>query len=303
MPKSTTQLVQYDAARHALAQCERIDEAKDWADKAAALAAYARQADDPELEAISRRIRARAFRRMGEISRELETGKPGPHREIGSSAGTYLGKIAVLAEAGVSKTQAHRAEKVAAIPVEEFEQRVESDTPPPISVLLGRAPAHVSRASGEIEWYTPLPIIQACRAAMGGIDLDPASSEKAQETVGAGSFFTAEDDGLSQPWSGRVFLNPPYESKLVGPFVEKMLSEPVEQAIILVNNATETKWGQALLERADAVCFPSGRIQFLDSEGIPKQSPLQGQMIIGIGIEVESFLREFQNIGAVLCVK
>ena len=132
MPQSTTVLVRYDQARHALAQCERIDEAKDWSDKAAALAAYARQADDPELEAIARRIRARAFRRMGEISRELETGKPGPHVEILPSAGKYLSKSAVLAEAGVSTSQAHRAEKVAAIPVEEFERRVESDTPPPL---------------------------------------------------------------------------------------------------------------------------------------------------------------------------
>ena len=164
-------------------------------------------------------------------------------------------------------------------------------------------PAHVAHNSGESEWYTPPDIIEAARACMGGIDLDPASSEKAQETVRAERFFTAEDDGLSQPWAGRVFLNPPYESKLVGPFVEKLLSEPVEQAIILVNNATETKWGQALLERADAVCFPSGRIKFLDSEGNPKLSPLQGQMVVGIGIEVESFRREFQNIGAVLCVR
>ena len=166
-----------------------------------------------------------------------------------------------------------------------------------------KAPAHVSLHSGESEWYTPPDIIAAAGDCMGSIELDPASSEKAQETVLAERFFAAEDDGLSQPWAGRVFLNPPYEAKLVGPFVEKLLSEPVEQAIIVVNNATETKWGQALLERADAICFPSGRIKFLDSEGSPKQSPLQGQMIIGIGIEVEAFRREFQNIGAVLCVK
>ena len=149
MHQSTTQLVQYDAARHALAQCERIDEAKDWSNKAVVLAAYARQADDPELEAIARRIRARAFRRMGEISRKLET-SPGARTEPLPSAGKRL-KSAVLAEAGVSTSQAHRAEKVAAIPVEEFERRVESSRSPSITALLLKATREEQAAARRAE--------------------------------------------------------------------------------------------------------------------------------------------------------
>ena len=88
----------------------------------AALAAYAKQADDPELEVIARRIRARAFQRMGQLSRDLETSKGGRPPETRNSAVTSL-KSEALEAAGVNRQTAHRAEKVAAIPEKEFERR------------------------------------------------------------------------------------------------------------------------------------------------------------------------------------
>src|SRR5262245_18917195 len=57
----------YERAKLALAECESIDECKDWEDKAAALAAYGRMAGDTELEKYALRIRAHAARRAGEL--------------------------------------------------------------------------------------------------------------------------------------------------------------------------------------------------------------------------------------------
>ena len=155
---------------------------------------------------------------------------------------------------------------------------------------------HVTNNSGENEWYTPSAVIEAARRCMGGIDLDPASSLEAQKTVQAERFFTLETNGLSQPWVGRIWMNPPYERMLVDLFVTKLVSESVEQAIVLVNNATETDWGQTLLAAAQGVCFPAKRIRFLSPDG-EKGAPLQGQMICGLGVKASQFIREFDAFG------
>ena len=163
--------------------------------------------------------------------------------------------------------------------------------------------AHVANNSGNNEWYTPLDIIARARLVMGDIDLDPASSEVANRTVQAAKFYTAEDNGLAHPWHGRVWMNPPYAQPLMADFAEavssKYASQEIEQACVLVNNGTETQWFQRMLQVADAVCFPRGRIRFVDPEGKPSGAPLQGQAILYFGYNVASFAAHFRECGRV----
>ena len=162
--------------------------------------------------------------------------------------------------------------------------------------------AHVGANTGVPEWYTPGFIIDAARDVLGAIDLDPASSEIANRTVQAAHYFTVDEDGLAQPWKGRVFMNPPYTTGLVDRFAAKLLDEHrlgnVPAAIVLTNNSTDTEWWQALAGEATALCFPAGRVRFLAPDGEPG-APLQGQAICYLGPNITEFCQRFSEIGVV----
>lgn len=64
-------------------------------------------------------------------------------------------------------------------------------------------------SSATFEHGTPPDIVDAAHEIMGGIDLDPASCEKANSYVEAAEYFEKEDNGYRLAWHGRVFLNPP----------------------------------------------------------------------------------------------
>ena len=113
------ELIRYDDACRALAECTRVDEAKDIVDKAAALQAYARQAKNPELERLAAEIRLRAKRKVGEISNKMEKSASGRAAVSLPSAGKS--KTDALRAAGLSISEAHRCEQLAAVPIKDFE--------------------------------------------------------------------------------------------------------------------------------------------------------------------------------------
>lgn len=181
----------------------------------------------------------------------------------------------------------------------------EASATEPRSTLNPEAPApqgaHVGKNSGDNEWYTPDTFIKAATAVMGAIDLDPASSDVANEVVGAAEFYTEDDDGLAQPWAGRVWMNPPYAQPLVDRFCTRLAREyragSVTEACVLVNNATETNWFQEVLASASAVCFPRGRVKFWHPT--KEAVPLQGQAVIYLGPRAAEFKAEFLRFGPV----
>lgn len=242
--------------------------------------------------------------RMGEMLREIPKAQ-GQRNDL-QPLRTDAKKSDVLAEIGITKDTANRFEQMAAHPeiVEQAiqEARENDDIVSRAAVLRKIQEAkkpHVAFNSGENEWYTPPEYIEAARSVMGSIDLDPASSDMANRTVQAIEYYTAEQNGLALPWYGNIWMNPPYSSDKIGAFVDKLVLERpnFKSAIVLVNNATETSWFAKLVDLASAVCFPHGRIKFIDSQGNSTGAPLQGQAVLYIGDDFTGFCDKFAIFG------
>jgi len=151
-------------------------------------------------------------------------------------------------------------------------------------------------------WGTPAEWLDLARKTMGGIDLDPATNKEAQQTVKAKRFYTKDDNGIEQRWSGRVWMNPPYSQPLVTQFAEKLCasieSGDVTQACVLVNNATDAKFLQLMLSRCSAALFPRGRIPFLvPGSGEALTGTRQGQTFVYFGDNTDRFVELAKPLG------
>lgn len=157
--------------------------------------------------------------------------------------------------------------------------------------------------TGDMEGYTPAPYVEAARAAMGGINIDPASHERAQKIVQADEYYTKETNGLDREWVGRVFLNPPYNSGLIEKFIDKLLAElaagRTTAAVLLTNNNTDTRWFHSSAGAANAICLTKGRINFYKPDS-SITSPTNGQCFFYFGPRREDFAAHFSAIGLVL---
>jgi hypothetical protein len=151
------------------------------------------------------------------------------------------------------------------------------------------------------EWYTDAAIIELARKVLGQIDLDPASCEKAQETVKARKYYCEKKNGLKLPWKGRVWLNPPFV--FLDAFISKLVSHiqdgSISAAIVLTPNATDTDWFHQLSDYASRTCFPSGRLKFTLPDGTT-QTGKRGNAISYIGPNPDRFKSVFSDIGYVV---
>lgn len=161
-----SQLIKYEAACRALAECKAVDEVKVWADKAAAMQAYGRMAKDKTLEVDAAEIRLRAERRLGELiaAQKASGGLNRGARVAGNKPGAGQASPAVvtddrrskLADAGISKDLSSRAQKLAAVPEAEFEAEV-GEWRERVSAEGARVSARLEAAGEREQKKTPKP--------------------------------------------------------------------------------------------------------------------------------------------------
>ena len=161
---------------------------------------------------------------------------------------------------------------------------------------------------------TPEQVLLLARQVLGFIDLDPASDADAQRYVLAKNYFAPVNDGLSQEWHGRVWLNPPggmlnlsrYRGSSAAAWWAKLQHEfnsgRVTAFLFLAFTLELFRTAQRFTCRQPAdfpFCIPKARLRFPSSNGANVGSPAAASAVVYGGPNVERFAQVFSQIGSV----
>jgi len=159
-------------------------------------------------------------------------------------------------------------------------------------------------------WYTPKTYVDAARDVMGGIDFDPFSSAEANKIIKASRFLDIKNSAFDHLWRRtkrdeplRVWMNPPYSSGVINNAVDVFLTQwqagNIAQAVVLVNNATDTRWFAALRACCSGICFTDHRISFESPDGKRISGNTRGQSFFYFGQKASaaSFVERFSEFG------
>ncbi len=160
------------------------------------------------------------------------------------------------------------------------------------------------------EWYTPSVYIEAARAVMGSIDLDPASCAVANELVKAATYYTKEQDGLHQPFYGKIWCNPPYgkinNRSTIDLWVRRIVREyeqgNIEQAILLTTCDSDNGWFQLFWNYL--ICFSNHNVHFFKPvNGVirkdSRSTQMFGTVFVYLGPNEARFTEVFSQFGRI----
>ena len=146
---------------------------------------------------------------------------------------------------------------------------------------------HAGNSSMSEAWETPRELLETLATVFGRFDLDPCAPRKTRARVQARVHLTSEDDGLSLPWHGTVFVNPPY-GRTLSAWVAKAHREVQEgharTVVALLPARPDTSYWHAHVAGHAAVYFLRGRLRFGDGE---RSAPFPSALAVwGAGPEI-----------------
>ena len=153
-------------------------------------------------------------------------------------------------------------------------------------------------SSRSVEHYTPEGIVDSVVDCLGAIDLDPCSHDAERSHIPAAKHFVLADDGLTQDWWGRVYMNPPYGREIgtwVAKLVESYEAGAVSAAIALVPARTDTKWWSLIDDHL--LCLLRGRLHFT-KDAAQGGAPFPSAAFY-LGHDWRAFVESFGPLGSV----
>lgn len=184
-----------------------------------------------------------------------------------------------------------------------------------------------NQTSYQFEFYSPAELVEAARKTMGSIDLDPASSAVANNTVKAKQYCTEQDDGLSKTWYGNVWMNHPWGAKenackknckkkrckkrgyhllkdfpgnfaWVNRLVNSYRNYTIDQACCITYASTSENWFKLLKQYP--MCLLDGRTSFYNAEGELLEQNTKGCAVTYLGPSIDLFADNFSPFGDVM---
>jgi len=115
---------------------------------------------------------------------------------------------------------------------------------------------HHLHGNGDKTWLTPPHILKA----LGPFDLDPCACPEPRPWPTANHHYALPQNGLSLPWEGRIFLNPPYDND--GWIWLKKLAIHNDGIALVFARTETTGFVNTVWKAASAIMFLHGRLTF-----------------------------------------
>lgn len=151
---------------------------------------------------------------------------------------------------------------------------------------------HESTYNESKEWYTPPSLFRTLDFQFSMDVCSPGA--EIVPWIPANEHLTIRENGLTAPWRGTVWMNPPYGTD-TPKWMRKLARH--NDGIALVFARTDTLWFHTYATTASTILFLRGRLRFQKPDGTVGGTPGSGSMLIAFGTAASTVLYNARSLG------